>query len=221
MVAKTVYLFVGEDTFSKDTKLRHIKQEFLTKELEQFNLDVLYGRELNLKELQEKLLCIPVRTKHRIMVIKGAQRLREDPKRFILRYVRRPHPSIILILDIDSFDAKDEFLRNLRPWVRTFYFKEQPRLDTFSLARQIDLKKPDYALRLLNQLLKNGEKPERILGGLRYACEANITDPFKIRKRLKLLLNCDIDIKRGRLKSEIALERLVVSLSTGAENFFG
>jgi len=65
---------------------------------------------------------------------------------------------------------------------------------------------------VLNQLLRNGEKPERILGGLRYSWENSMADVFQIRKKLRLLLSCDIDIKTGRLRSDFALERLVVNL---------
>jgi DNA polymerase III delta subunit len=76
----------------------------------------------------------------------------------------------------------------------------------------IESKRPDYALRTLSQLLKNGEKPERILGGLRYSFQRGPHTPLEIRKAIKLLLNCDITIKTGRLKPEFALERLVVKL---------
>jgi DNA polymerase III delta subunit len=70
---------------------------------------------------------------------------------------------------------------------------------------------------VLNQLLKKGERPERILGGLRYSWENSIATPLETRRRLKALLNCDIDIKTGRLKADFALERLVVSLCSLAK----
>ncbi len=65
------------------------------------------------------------------------------------------------------------------------------------------------------RLLENGERPERILGGLRYAVEKTTYHPLESKKRLKFLLNCDTDIKTGRLKAEFALERLVVALCAG------
>jgi hypothetical protein len=60
--------------------------------------------------------------------------------------------------------------------------------------------------------LQNGERPEMILGGLRSNYERNVFKPLERRKRLKLLLNCDIEIKTGRLKPELALEKLVAGL---------
>lgn len=74
------------------------------------------------------------------------------------------------------------------------------------------MNKPDYALRILNELLRNGERPERILGGLRYAWEREFTPGVEAKRRLKLLLNCDINIKTGKLKPNFALEKLVISL---------
>ena len=207
-----VYLFIGQDSLSKDIKLKRIKQEFLPGGIEDFNFDILYAKELNLKGLQERLLFLPVKAKKRIIAIKEAQDLKKDIKEFILKYVRKPLPSILLILDITRKEAQEEFIERIARYVQICYFKEPLHLDTFALSRQIGLGRADYALRVLNQLLQNGEKPERILGGLRYAWEKSVAGPLEIRKRLKLLLNCDINIKRGILKPDLALERLVVRL---------
>jgi len=207
-----VYLFIGEDSLSKDIKLKKIKQEYLVGGIESFNLDILYARELNLKDFQERLLCLPVKAKKRIVVIKDVQHLREDIKEFILKYVRNPLSNILLVLDIIPKKHKDEFIERISRYVQICRFKEPVHLNTFALSRQIDSQRTDYALRILNQLLKNGERPERILGGLRYVWEGISGRPLEIRKKLKFLLDCDIDIKRGKLKPEFALEKLVVRL---------
>lgn len=212
MVKKeSAYLFIGQDSLSKDIKLKNLRQELLKQDIEQFNLDVLYGRELNLKGLQEKLLCLPVRAKKRIIVIRGAGELKAEIKEFILDYLKRPYPGVILVLDIDRQDPQDKFIDGILRHVQVYRFRETALPNTFMLGRQIDLRKPDYALRLLSGLLQNGEKPERILGGLRYSCERDARTLTK-RKKLRLILNCDIDIKTGRLKAPFALEKLIVSL---------
>ena len=208
----SVYLFIGQDNFSKDIQLKRIKDEFLTKETGQFDLDILYARELNLKNLQEKLLFLPLKAKKRIIIVKNAQDLRLELKEFLLNYVKSPYPKIILILDIARYNPKDEFIKQITQYTKAFRFKEPLPLDAFVLSRQIYLKRLDYSLRVLNQLLQNGEKPERILGGLRYAWQQATLGPLETRKKLKLLLNCDIDIKTGRLRPDFALERLVVRL---------
>ena len=60
-----VYLFIGQDSLSKDIRLKKLKEEFLDPQTQYFNLDVLYARELNLKDLQERLLCLPFKAKKR------------------------------------------------------------------------------------------------------------------------------------------------------------
>jgi len=65
---------------------------------------------------------------------------------------------------------------------------------------------------VLNQLLENGEKPEWILSGLRYAWGKNIATPLEKKRRLKFLLDCDMDIKTGKLKPVFVLEKLIIKL---------
>jgi DNA polymerase III delta subunit len=214
-----VYLLIGEDSLSKDIKLNRLRQEFLTKNLEQFNLDILYARELNLIILQERLLCLPFKAKKRIILIREAQDLKEEIKEFMLKYVQAPSSWILLILDITSPNPRDAFINHISRHAKVFHFKETPPINTFSLSRQIELNRPDYALKVLNQLLKDGEKPERILGGLRYAFQNGAAGPLQARRRIRLLLNCDLDIKTGRIKPNFALEKLVVSLCSLKQPF--
>jgi DNA polymerase III delta subunit len=117
-----------------------------------------------------------------------------------------------LVLDINKYSPRDEFIKQIVGYSEVCRFKEDIQADAFVLSRAIDSKKSTYALRVLDQLLRSGEKPERILGGLRYSWENSIANTLQTRKKLGLLLNCDIDIKTGRLKPDFALERLVVNL---------
>lgn len=207
-----IYLFLGQDSLSKDIKLKSIKQELLGSRIEQFNLDILYARELSLKDLQERILCLPVGAEKRLVVIRNAQGLKKELQEFILQYAKKPLRQIVLILDVSRYDSRDQFLNRMMRLSKVVRFKDDIRPDTFVLARQVGLKKADYALRTLNQLLNNGEKPEWILGGLRYATERDVVHPLDKRKRIKLLLSCDIDIKTGKLKPTFALEKLIISL---------
>jgi len=208
----SVYLFIGQDSLSKDIRLKKLKEEVLDPHTQYFNLDVLYAKELSLKGLQERLLSLPLGAKKRIVVIKDSQSLKEEIKEFVIKYVRSPQPKILLVLDINKYSYQDEFIKQISRYSEVCRFKEDARVDTFALGRAIDSKKSSYALGVLNQLLRSGEKPERILGGLRYSWENSNADSFQIRKKLTLLLSCDIDIKTGRLRSDFALERLVVNL---------
>ena len=207
-----VYLLIGQDNIFKDAKLAKIKEDFLPKHLESFNSDTLFGRDLTLKNLQEKLLSLPVKTKKRLIIIKEAQALKDEVKNFLLSYCQKKISDLILVLDVSQKSRRDELVDGLLKVAQVFRCKETELPDAFVLWRQISLKRAPQALKILGELLKNGEKTERILGGLRYACLKDTCRPQDAKVRIKLLLNCDIDIKTGRLKADFALEKLVVSL---------
>lgn len=207
-----IYLFIGEDNFSKDTRLKRLKEEYFTRQGEQFNLDVLYAQEVSLRELQEKLLRLPFKAKKRLVVVKDSQRLKEEIKKFLLNYARKPYPHVVLVLDIQKYIFKDGFTRQMSQMSRVIRFRESAKLDAFALVRAIEGRKAHYCLDILRQILEKGEKPEQIMGGLRYVWDQDIRRPQEVKRRLRLLLDCDIAIKTGRLKAQMALERLVTQL---------
>ncbi|MDD2679562.1 MAG: hypothetical protein PHO03_01995 [Candidatus Omnitrophica bacterium] len=221
-----VYLFIGQDSRSpdaplshKDTRLKQIKEEFLPKSVADFNLDILYAETLKLKELQEKLLALPVKSAKRIVVIKNAQELGPELDDFILRWAKQASKDILLLLDMEKQGKKEAFLRNIYKYARIFRFKEVLALNTFNLSRRIEQRNAGYALEVLSQLLKDGERPERILGGLRYAVENSRMSAPETKRRIRFLLECDIEIKTGRVKPVFALEKLIVKLCALAQPF--
>jgi len=207
-----VYLLIGQDIQAKEIQLQKIKQEFLPKELQDFNSDTLYAKETTLKEIQERFLNLPLKSARRVIVIKDAQSLEETSRDFLIAYCKAARKELVLVLDFERYDHKDRFIKDMQAYATITRFRETVDPDTFALARQIESKKADAALRLLNELLSNGEAPERILGALRFAWERQNTGSMDSRRRLKLLLACDIEIKTGRLKPACALEKLIVSL---------
>jgi DNA polymerase III delta subunit len=64
----------------------------------------------------------------------------------------------------------------------------------------------------LADLFKSGEKPERILGGLRYQLIRHTTNIKDKLKKITLFLEADVNIKTGKLKPEFALEALIIKL---------
>lgn len=207
-----VYVLAGGNSSSRYSQFKKIKQEFLSKETEDFNLDALDAKALTLKDLQLKLLCLPVRSAKRIVLLNNAQILREEIKEFILGYAKRPYKQVVFILDFERQEKKDAFLNGLIRYSKVFRFPDEVRPDAFTLSRQITLKNTGYALKLLAGLLELGQKPEMIMGGLRHSWENDTAHCPDTKRRLRLLLNCDLEIKTGRLKPDFALEKLVIGL---------
>ncbi len=224
-----IYLFVGEDEFSKDIKLQKIKQELFAPQLESFNSETLYAKELDLRTLQEKLLQLPVnpvrkdsskgavlsngvKAPRRLILIRDAAKLRPDVKEYLLSYIRKPFSHVVLVLDARRVDRRDSFFNRISGPRKLINFRESIELDAFTLARQVLQRRIKPALRVLRKLLLKGEKPERILGAIRYQLHRERLDFEETKKKLSFLLNCDIDIKTGRLKPDLALERLLLRL---------
>lgn len=207
-----VYLLIGTDSVSKDANIRKIKQELLGNTSVNFNFDAFHQRDLSLKDLQERILSLPLKSKKRVILIKEAQDLKDQIKEFILNYAKNPHSSIVLILDSDESEYKNDFIKALSKLALVERFKTDVALDTFALTRQIEARRMDSALLILNQLLKDGEKPEKIMGGLRYTWGKNKASSLETKRKLKSLLTCDLDIKTGKLRPDFALEKLVIKL---------
>ncbi len=136
-----VYLFIGQDPLSKDAKLKQLRDNSLPSKIADFNRDIVYARGLDLKSLQEKLLYLPLKAEKRIVVIKDAQSLKENIKNFLVGQAKKQEPKLILVLDIDSYDPKDEFIKTISRYAKVLRFKEAPALNTFSLANQITQKR--------------------------------------------------------------------------------
>jgi DNA polymerase III delta subunit len=147
-----------------------------------------------------------------LIVIKLAESLKEDVRKFLAGYARKPLDKVILVLDTNSVDRKDSFFPALARYAKVFRFREPLEPDVFALCRSIDANRTQAALKILNRLLANGEKPEMILGGLRYAWERNSSGIKQARRKLNLLLKCDLEIKTGLLRPAFSLEKLVVGL---------
>jgi DNA polymerase III delta subunit len=224
---KPVYLFLGQDIMDqensslKEKELNKLKAS-LPQKTRDFNLDVLHcnDRSFSLKALQEKLLFMPTGDASRIVVVRNLQDADPEVKEFILNYVKDPSAGIILVLDVDKVDRKNAFIEGVSHHAEIRNFRVESQASTFTLSRLIEARKPAEGLQVLHELLDNGEKPERIMGGLRASWTRYPADPLNLNKKLKILLQCDLDIKTGRIKPVFALERLIVNLC-GFRNFTG
>ena len=220
MVKKdSIYLVTGQDAPAKDKVLNEIKAKFLAANIEQFNLDTLSAKDTTLEVLQEKLLYHAASAGRRVVVIKQASSLRKDCKEYLQKYAQAPDPAAILVLEMESFDRKDNFSQSIAGCATVRQFRQEAYTSAFALIDEIRAGKTEASLKILHQLLKKGQKPEMILGGLRSGLSRGQVDITLMRRLNRLLLECDLAIKTSSLKPSFALERLVVSLSGFKQTF--
>jgi DNA polymerase III delta subunit len=213
MVEKNIYLFVGGDNVSKDRKITALKKEALD-ENNHFDYESLYAGSLTNQRLKELLYSLPALSKKRIVVIKEIDKLSLPNKRILLVFAKKISQDTLLVLDTDKPEIKDAFIQQISHFAKVFYFASAPVLNVFDLGRAIARKKSKDALLCLARLLKNGEKQSNILGVIGWQWRKLRTElpEQEFIKGLELLREADFNIKRSRLKGDLALELLVVKL---------
>ena len=208
-----IYLFTGEDEPAKQERISSLKKQLFPADTESFNYDSFYARELNLALLKELLGRLPVLAKQRLLVIKDILKLKPDIQEYILSRLKDLPQNIILILDVSKTSAEaSRFISALLKTAKVISFKSPPETNAFDLARAIERKSSESALNILADLFANGERPERILGALRYQFVRPGASPGENRNKIQLLLETDNNLKTGRIKPVFALEALVVKL---------
>lgn len=208
-----IYLFIGEDELAKTEKIRYFKKQLFDSKLEPFNSEVFQAKELSLPLFKEALGRIPQAAKNRLLVIKDILKLKNSLQEYFLSQIESLPSNLIIILDIVKIPPeKNLFINRILKIAKAVYFKSKESANAFDLARALEEKNADYGLNVLADLFKSGEKPERILGALRYQFAKHSLNREEKIKKIGLLLEADINLKSGKLKPEFALELLVVKL---------
>ncbi len=207
------FLLIGEDEFSKDEYIANIKKEAFKKEFEGFNFDCLYAQEIKDKHsLQESFLRLPQGSTKRVILIKNVERLRKDIEDCIKSYLKNPFKHLVLILESRN-GLKWDSINSLRDF-KAINFKKSRVSNGLDLNKAIANRRPDLAVKILSDLIKDGQKPHFILGGILGYIRKRLDSLGK--KRASIALNCilrtDLEIKTGKLQPEYAIEKLLVQL---------
>jgi DNA polymerase-3 subunit delta len=98
-----VYSFRGEEDFLIDEAVESLIAEVLPQESRSFNLDVLYGNEVDARDVVAHANSFPMGADHRVVILREYDRL--DDKEILQSYVQNPSPSTILVLISKKADA--------------------------------------------------------------------------------------------------------------------
>ncbi len=211
-----IYLFLGDDDIDKQNKIRALKQKLFDSSVEQFNYEALDAKSLDISCLKESVSRFPVSCKKRLLVIRNISQLKESIREEFLFLIKNVQANLDIVLDAVKIGREDAFLNKVAMVAKSVGCQPRSSPDTFALADAIGRKEPEAALNILSDLFKRGEKPEKILGGLRYRLTRNAFNQKDRISKVGLLLDTDLKIKTGRLKPEFALEALIIRLTSAS-----
>lgn len=211
------YLLLGDDVEAKDQKITEFKKRlFPSPDALKFDYEILYGTKLEADELKKALLALPAIASQRLVVIRAVHKSNATNQRIIAEFIRTPQNHMVLVLDSDEADDRQGFVREWMPFVKVLNVSRRPRQNVFDVTNAMDARNPSQALKVLGDLLAQGDHPLQIMGGMVWfwgKSRDRLTDE-RFRQGLLELQETDLNIKRSRLRPEHALEILVVRLSS-------
>ena len=210
-----IYLFLGGDSQDKDQKILEIKNKiFPDKDALKFDYELLHAHKLNPDDLKKSLIALPAMAERRLVVLKGIQKCMAPHKEIVLNFLKEQWTDTILILDSDQADIKNAFITKISAVAKVFKYSSDIKCNVFDMTRAISSDNKVKALSILTELIKQGDHPLQIMGGLVWFWEKS-RDKLsgeKFKKGLLELQETDLNIKRSRLKPEHALEFCVTKL---------
>jgi DNA polymerase-3 subunit delta len=90
------YSFHGEEDFLIDEAVESLIAEVLSQESKSFNLDVLYGNEVDARDVVAHASSFPMGADYRVVILREYDRLGD--KEILQSYVRNPSPTTVLVL---------------------------------------------------------------------------------------------------------------------------
>lgn len=92
------YLFLGDDDYLKDEKVRAVVARATDPSTREFNLDVLRGTETDARTLATALDALPMMSERRVVVVRDAGLLKKDARTVLTRYLQRPSPETVVLI---------------------------------------------------------------------------------------------------------------------------
>lgn len=134
MVKPLVFLFLGKDVYSKERAIRELTLS-LGSSTQQFDYKMFYGQEAEIDEILGCLTTIPFLASRRIVVIKNCEKLSEEAKARLAKYITKPSKSSCLILESGDDSAAEDY-RPLAEYVDIKNFSGPKEADFASWIRQ-------------------------------------------------------------------------------------
>ncbi len=216
------YLFLGEDSLSKNEQIESAKRKILPadkngkilKEALSFDYQLLYADKLTPEDFKKALITLPVVAKQRLIIIRNTNKLNKHNQELVLEFLNKGADYLSIIFDICEPDLQNNFLKKIAKFSKVSLGKKEYRHNVFNMTDAIMARDIPGALRQLNDLMDNGDHPLQIMGGLVWfwGNNKNRLSKDKFQKGLKYLQEADLNIKRTRLNAQNAVELVVTKL---------
>jgi DNA polymerase III delta subunit len=213
-----IYLFLGPDRDAKDRKIAEIKAKYLTDDSAlKLDYESFYGVKLDPDTLKKALISLPAVSKQRLILIRNVNKLDAHNKEIILDFIQGENSHAVVILDSDDGGGKNSFIAKVKLIAKVMNFGADTRKqNVFDMTRAIENQNPAVALKILNELINDGNPPLKIMGGMVWfwGDRKSRLSAGKFKEGLQVLQEADLNIKRSRIKPEYAVEVAVTKLSS-------
>ncbi|MDO8525346.1 MAG: DNA polymerase III subunit delta [Candidatus Omnitrophota bacterium] len=95
----TVFLFIGNDSYSKEQALRKIERSLLDSSSREFDYKVFDGANTEARDILDHVSTIPFLASKRLVVVRNFEKLSAEDVERVLIYIKNPIKSTCLVLD--------------------------------------------------------------------------------------------------------------------------
>lgn len=210
-----ITLFLGDDLPAVDARITEIKNTFF-KDVPQalaFDLDNLDASQLGPDALKKALLSLPVIASRRLIIVRQIHKLKSEGVGVLLNFCQKPAKHCDLILESSEKTLKGD-LKDLPLYAKGEVLARPQGPNVFDMTKLITAHRSGEALKMLDGFYHADVHPLQIMGALvwYWGKEGKNLGKQRFEQGLKALQEADLNIKRSRLESRYAVEKLVVEL---------
>jgi DNA polymerase III subunit delta len=113
-IYKPIYLLHGEESYYIDEITNYISQNVLAESEKAFNQTILYGKDSNVRNIDNIARRFPMAANHQVVIVKEAQTIRDIDK--LGFYAENPLKSTILVINYKykKYDARTKFANTVK-----------------------------------------------------------------------------------------------------------
>jgi DNA polymerase-3 subunit delta len=166
------YLFHGSGEFRMEKALETIRNLLVPESVRDFNLEILYGGEIEPEAVIEKACSLPFMARYRVIIVRRAEKFSAESLEKCIPYLENPSPSTCLIFLCPKPDFRKKFYSTVRSLGGAVHFRELKEREVAPWIRkraaEMGLKIDMKACFYLQQII--GNSPRDLFGEMEKLC---------------------------------------------------